>query len=371
MRKHVVNHEPNVRLVDPHPKSHRRHDDLQLVLAPLSLNPLPLHRLQSRVVKPDLSLISLVLHRFLQVFAHLLARHLRSAVNDPRVVQLLRENVRAHIADKLPMVLLRSDLVAELRPIKRLLEHQNLLPVHQEQLQNVVLHRRRRRRRERHQRHVLEELKPHLPELFVVHAEVVAPLTHAVDLVDHEQRQKAQRAQRTQQVLHALALVQLLWGRVHQLQPRKLPCSHRIPQSGRDLAATAARHRAHLHAGFLQPANLVLDERNQRRDDDGDAREEESGQLVAQTLASACGHDAKHAPSRQHGLHDLHLPRPEGVVAKNLLVFVEQFFVGNGQFFRSPEILRISVPSSNVTEKDLCSTLAVESIGNVEFAVAN
>jgi hypothetical protein len=66
-----------------------------------------------------------------------------------------------------------------------------------------------------------------------------------------------------------------------------------------------------MHGGGFRHAHLVLDEREQGRDDQREARcVDEGGQLVAEALAAPAGHEAEHVPALQRGVDDLPLQRP-------------------------------------------------------------
>ena len=58
----------------------------------------------------------------------------------------------------------------------------------------------------------------------------------------------------------------------------------------------------------VERVDLILHERDQRRDDDRDAVQQERRQLVAEALARARGEDRERAAARQQGLDHLGLP---------------------------------------------------------------
>ena len=62
----------------------------------------------------------------------------------------------------------------------------------------------------------------------------------------------------------------------------------------------------------LQLIDLVLHQRDQRRDDQRQAVQHQGRQLVAEAFAAAGGHDAQAVASGQHGGDDLLLPGAEG-----------------------------------------------------------
>ena len=78
----------------------------------------------------------------------------------------------------------------------------------------------------------------------------------------------------------------------------------RIEGRGRDSTAPKLRH-------------LVMHQRDEGRDHDGEALTQEGRQLIAQRLAAAGRHDGEHVLAVQHGAHDLFLAGPEGAEAED------------------------------------------------------
>jgi len=120
----------------------------------------------------------------------------------------------------------------------------------------------------------------------------VAPLGYAVRLVDREQAD-AEAVHAAPEVHAAEAL-----GRdVEQLglaaRAALEPLFHlsgperRVDERGR-------------HAPALERVDLVLHERDERADDDGEPRQHERGDLVAETLSAAGGHEHQHVAAREH-----------------------------------------------------------------------
>jgi hypothetical protein len=73
------------------------------------------------------------------------------------------------------------------------------------------------------------------------------------------------------------------------------------------------------HIRIPQGLHLVLHQGDQRRDDDSQAGENQAGNLIAERLAAACGHNRQGVPAAQHIAHHLGLERTEIVVAEDLL----------------------------------------------------
>ena len=69
-------------------------------------------------------------------------------------------------------------------------------------------------------------------------------------------------------------------------------------------------------AGVLQGHDLILHERDERRDDERQPRQQQGGHLIADGLTGTGGHHGQHVLPGQQALHDLLLPGAEAVVAK-------------------------------------------------------
>ncbi len=143
----------------------------------------------------------------------------------------------------------------------------------------------------------------------VVGAEVVPPLRDAVGLVDHEQAH-ARVAHRVEE------------------RPRREPLGRHVEQA--QLAARGGgQGRAVLRARALrvdqtdpraghrgQALDLVLHERDQRRDDQRQVIAHQGGKLIAQRLARAGGHDDQRVAVGQGRLHRLALAGAETLEAE-------------------------------------------------------
>jgi hypothetical protein len=86
-----------------------------------------------------------------------------------------------------------------------------------------------------------------------------------------------------------------------------------VPEAVRGLAGGEVR--VDLGRARDSPApeavDLVLHERDERRDDDGESGAEKSGELVAEGLAAACRQDAEGGPAGEEGFDEGALSRPE------------------------------------------------------------
>ena len=84
--------------------------------------------------------------------------------------------------------------------------------------------------------------------------------------------------------------------------------------SGREGAVEIGR----AHAVLQQREDLIAHQRNERRNDEGDARQNERGNLIADRFARARGHDGHHVAPAQNRGNRVFLPRTEIVIAENL-----------------------------------------------------
>ena len=158
------------------------------------------------------------------------------------------------------------------------------------------------RGRERDARHVRKALGEHL-ELAILGAEVVSPLRDAVRLVDGEQRQLGAGQQRQR------AILQQPLGR--DVEDVETTGGDAVLE--RRLLAIVERRveKGGLDAGLRQRLDLILHERDQRRDDDAGAGAHERGDLVAQRLAAAGRHQRQRVATGDHRRDDVRLVRAE------------------------------------------------------------
>ena len=73
------------------------------------------------------------------------------------------------------------------------------------------------------------------------------------------------------------------------------------------------------HSGLQKRVDLVLHQRDQRRNDDPHPRTQQGRNLVAQRLAAAGGHQHQRIAAVRHVLDDLLLLPAEGGIAENAL----------------------------------------------------
>ena len=171
---------------------------------------------------------------------------------------------------------------------------------------DVAAHLRRRRRGVRLDRHVGPQ-RAQLADAPVLGPEVVAPVADAVRLV-HHQAGEAEPAELGEE------------ARLHQALRRHEQQLHRAAREPLvDLALLAAVLRARQHrrldAALDEARELVLHQRDQRTDHDGEAVAQQRGRLVAEALAAAGREHDERVAARERGEHGLGLERPQLRVA--------------------------------------------------------
>ena len=150
----------------------------------------------------------------------------------------------------------------------------------------------RRRRRGRGDDGLRAEPARRVGEAEVVRAEVVPPLGDAVRLVDHEQPDLG-----LPDPLEEAGRREPLRGDVEQPRAAADRAVERRAVRRRVLLRVDHRHLAGRDA--LERLDLVLHERDERRDDDREVRAHERGELVAERLARARRHDDEHVAARR------------------------------------------------------------------------
>ncbi len=174
---------------------------------------------------------------------------------------------------------------------------------------DLVARRRSRRRGERHARNA-RETALELVEHQVVLAKVVAPLRDAMRLVDRDQRQR-----HAGEHLERLLLHEPLGRDVEKLQGRALEIGDHVLLLGTRECRVQERRP---HARVAQRADLILHQRDQRRDHDADPVAQQRGDLVAERLAAAGRHQHERVAARFRCRDDRALLAAEGFVAEHL-----------------------------------------------------
>ena len=146
----------------------------------------------------------------------------------------------------------------------------------------------------------------------VVGPKVVPPLRDAVRLVDRDELHVAARERLDERVGG-----EALGGRVHELVP---PAEHRRLAAPALVGVERRGQERRRHAACFQRANLVLHERDERRQNEGRSREHGGGHLVSERLAAA-GRARPRAPGPlpvEQGVDGFALPRAESFEPKRI-----------------------------------------------------
>ncbi len=156
-------------------------------------------------------------------------------------------------------------------------------------------------------------------QLAVFGPEVVAPLAHAVRLVDGEQRQLAALVQAVQQRDETVGGHALGRG----VQGGQLAARQALLHVQRLRPVQRGVEKGRLHARLQQRTHLVVHQRDQRRDDDGDAlprfAPHDGRHLVAQRLAPARGHEHQGVAAGDNVFDDGFLRATEMLVAEDVV----------------------------------------------------
>jgi hypothetical protein len=197
------------------------------------------------------------------------------------------------------------------------LDTKNARVVERETLDDFLARLRVCRCRERDARHVRETLVQHR-QLNVFGPEIVPPLRHAVRFVDREQAdarlfEQIEKTRRHEPLGRDIQQIELAVAQ-RALGGRGLGAGQRRIQIGR------------AHADLVQRRDLVLHQRDQRRNHDAHAvprlAAHERGNLIAQRLAAARRHQHERIAARRDMLDDLVLLAAKRGIAED---FVENF----------------------------------------------
>jgi hypothetical protein len=212
-------------------------------------------------------------------------------------------------------VLLLDDGVADVRPVEAADELVRVFEL--QPLDDVGAGQRVGGGGQRDARHARVALVQH-GQRPVLGPEVVAPLAHAVGFVDREQAQGAllvqviEQAQKARRVQPLGRDIQQRDGAGLQAQLHVLggvPVERGVQEGGR-------------HAGLVERADLVVHQRDQRRDHDGHAMAGalagDGRNLVAKALAAPGGHQHQRVAAGGDMVNDAGLRPAEGRVAEDL-----------------------------------------------------
>ena len=167
----------------------------------------------------------------------------------------------------------------------------------------------------------------------VAGAEVLPPLTDAVGLV-HRDHADLPLLRKPLEARH----LQPLRSHIDDLIP---PLPGAAEHQGLLVVRQAVVQESCRHTGLYQRPHLILHQAHQRRDHDGDARQQQGRHLIADGLARTCGHHGQHILPGQQAGDDLLLPRAEAVVAKDFFQNTMRTFHGSSYPYKTaPSLLR-------------------------------
>ena len=152
----------------------------------------------------------------------------------------------------------------------------------------------------------IREIRAQRAQLAVFRAEFVSPFGDAMCLVDGEEGDR-----NSLEPGNGVRLRQALGRKIQQTIRAGGSVSHDARLSGRHRAVERGRGNTHLE----KLRDLILHERDERRNDDRGFSEQRSGQLVAERLAATGGHDHAGIFSGEQAAHDLFLQGQEGVIS--------------------------------------------------------
>ena len=202
-------------------------------------------------------------------------------------------------------VVLRHDGVADVRPVEAADEDARV--PEPETLGDLAPGRCVRGGGQRDARHVGVAFVQHR-ELEVLRPEIVPPLGDAVRFVDGEEGDPGPVEQRQRALAHQafrrdVEEVDRARARVGLDRPHLVEGKRRVQVRG-------------AHARLPQGIHLILHQRDQGRDHDCDAVAKQGGDLVAQRLAAAGGHDHQGVAARRDVIDDRFLLVSKGVVSE-------------------------------------------------------
>ena len=302
--------EPHVRPIDPHAERDRRDDDVCVLVEEHLLMTAADLVGQPRVVRDRAAAFAL------QPCGELFDLAARLAVHDPGLAVVPREDVE----QLPPQRAAPQHAIRQVRPIEGSDEDERIAqPELADNVAPDALGRRRRERVERHRRELLAQPS----QLPVLRPEIVAPLADAVRLVDRDETQ-ARLLQHAPQRLAALADDAL---RRHVEQPAAA-----VAHAREHLVALVRQERAvQIRGGDAvdaKPVDLILHQRNQRRDDEREARIDDRRRLEAERFAAAGRQDDDAVARIEDRVHRLALQRAERRVAPDALQRLAQRVVG-------------------------------------------
>ena len=305
LRHIIVNDERNIGLVDAHAEGvGRDHDGLAVVQEVVLIGEALLGVETGVVARCGQAAAQ-------QHVAHLLDRLARRAVDDAALVAPL-EQVRKQgggLGGRFFDREVQIGAVEAGRDDERVLET--------ERTDDVVADLGGRGRGEGGNERALGQGGKKVEDLQIARAEILSPLRDAVRLV-HRHHGNRHAACEIEEERRGQPL-----GR--DIEQLVLAASGEIQRVAHLLERQGAVDAGGRDAGLIQRADLILHQRDERRDDERQSGQRERRDLIADGLAGAGRHDAERVAPGKNGLHELVLSRTEAVVAE---VLFENFLCG-------------------------------------------
>ena len=150
-----------------------------------------------------------------------------------------------------------------------------------------------------------------LGDLQIAGAEVLSPLRDAVGLVHRHQRDGNFPGESGKSLA-----AQALWRDIQQLVGPLIGTAVHQPDLIRRQRAVEV---GGVHPGLPQGGHLVLHQRDEGGDHQGDSRQHQSGDLVTQGFSAPGGHDPQDVPPGEDRTDQPLLTRAEAVIAEIML----------------------------------------------------
>jgi hypothetical protein len=296
-----MNDEPHVGTIDPHAERNRGDDDVDIFVQERVLMTMPFRVGKPRVIgQRTMSFLAQPCREVVDVAP-------RQTINNARLTAVPRQ----HLENLAFQTGARQDAVDEIRSIEGA-DHLHRI-AEAELRHDIPPYARGRRRGEGVHARVRDGL-PQGGELPVLRTKVVSPLADAVGFVNRDEADRRRR-QTPDRRFAAVA---------HQSLRREIQQSETtLAQAGPHRGLLIGGHRAVVagcrHAVGLQRVDLVLHQRNQRRDDEGQPVAHQRRDLKTERLAAAGRQDEQGIAAVDDRVHRFALKWAERGVAPVLL----------------------------------------------------
>ncbi len=287
-----MQHAAHVAPVDPHAESHGGHDDVESLFGEGFLGAMPLLGRKPGVISRGLDAVAGE-HggRGLGVFT-------AQAVDNHGLAPMARDDVQRLLGP----IDLRQDAIHQIRAIES--PDQDGRFAQGELGRDVGLHPRSGRRGKRMQAGLREPLPKH-GQLPILGPKIVSPVTDAMGFVDREPPNLEGRGRLQKPRGH-----QAFWRDEQQPVFACGQLCFNVAALVRRQAAVNASRRV---AARLQPVDLILHQRDQRRNNDVGGAVQSRGNLITERLAAAGGHDHQRVAPGQCRFDGLGLQRSKRI----------------------------------------------------------